>query len=167
MNKAMAGLIGRGKNVDAALLALRVVLGLIFIAHGSQKLFGAFGGDGLEGTTAYMAENGLEPASLMAFMAGLSEFGGALLVLSGFLTRLGGLAIAGVMVVAITTVTLSRGFFGDFELNLMLFTVATSLVIVGGGAYSLDRVLGMERVLLRLLGGRADGSPPDLERSSG
>jgi len=167
MNKVMSGLIDWGRNVDAALLALRMVLGVIFIAHGSQKLFGAFGGGGLEGTTAYMAENGLEPASLMAVATGLSEFGGGLLVLFGLLTRLGGLAIAGVMTVAMTTVTFSRGFFGDFELNLILFTVAASLVVVGGGAYSLDRALGTERRLLRLFGRRDAGSSPGLERSSG
>ena len=74
---------------DVALLALRVVLGVIFLAHGAQKLLGAFGGPGLKGTAAFFEQVGIKPGSVMAPLAALSEFGGGLLVLVGLLTPLG------------------------------------------------------------------------------
>ena len=88
-------------TAGSGMTILRVILGITFMMHGAQKLFGMFGGGGLDGTTKFMASLGLEPASLMAFMAGLGEFGGGLLLLLGLFTRLGALGTAIVSLVAI------------------------------------------------------------------
>ena len=82
-------LINRVLKSDAGIasLVLRVPTGLILAAHGSQKLFGAFGGYGLEGTGQWMASIGLEPGVLMAFLAGSAEFFGGLALVLGLLTR--------------------------------------------------------------------------------
>lgn len=96
---------------DVALLVLRVVLGTIFLAHGSQRLFGAVGGHGLKGTAASFEQIGIKPGSVTAPLAALSEFGGGLLVLVGLLTPLGALAVAGTMVVAIAKMHGKNGFF--------------------------------------------------------
>lgn len=132
------------KTVDLALLALRTVLGVIFVAHGAQKLFGAFGGPGLDGWTAAMMELGLRPPALMALLSGLAEFGGGLLLIFGLLTPLGALSAVVVMAFAIATVNGQNGFFnenGGFEYNLALITMAGALILAGAGAYSLDRTL--------------------------
>lgn len=131
---------------DVALLVLRVVLGTIFLAHGAQKLFGAFGGPGLKGTAGFFEQIGIKPGSVMAPLAALSEFGGGLLVLVGLLTPLGALAIAGTMVVAIAKVHGKNGFFaenGGYEYNLALIGVAATLVLAGAGAYSVDAGVGI------------------------
>ena len=78
--------VSRRSNIDLGLLALRSVTGIVFIAHGSQKLFGWFGGHGLSAEASKMADRGLESPEFMALMAGLSEFVGGLLVLFGLLT---------------------------------------------------------------------------------
>ena len=90
---------------------LRLVLGGVFIAHGAQKLFGWFGGPGLQGTAGFFDQAGLKPGSVMALLAGLAEFGGGLLVLLGLLTPVGALAVIVVMIVAILRVHLPNGFF--------------------------------------------------------
>ena len=131
---------------DAALLVLRVVLGGIFLAHGAQKLFGAFGGPGLKGTAVFFEQIGIKPGRVMAPLAALSEFGGGLLVLVGLLTPLGALAVAGTMVVAIAKVHGKNGFFaenGGYEYNLAVIGMAAALVLAGAGAYSVDAALGI------------------------
>ena len=118
---------------DLALLVLRLVLGGVFIAHGAQKLFGWFGGPGLQGTAGFFEKLG-----------GLAEFGGGLLVLLGLLTPLGALAVIVVMIVAILRVHLPNGFFntsGGYEFNLTLIGIAVALILAGSGAYGLDAVL--------------------------
>jgi putative oxidoreductase len=142
------------KANDLGLLILRIVLGTVFIAHGAQKLFGWFGGDGLSAEADSMAERGLEPAMLMAVAAGLVEFSGGLLVLLGLLTPLGALALAIIMVGATATDTGQNGFFiqnDGFEYNLVLFTICVAFLLVGAGALSLDRVLSSRSPHLQTL----------------
>ena len=125
-------------------LSLRVALGVVFIAHGLDKLFGTFGGGGLAETAKQFAELGLNPPMLQAIMAGLTEAGGGFLVFLGLFTRLGGLMIASTMVVAIITVHGANGLFardGGFEYPLVALSGALSLALSGGGAIALDRLI--------------------------
>lgn len=134
---------------DVALLLLRVAIGTVFLAHGAQTLFGAFGGIGIAGTAQSMAETGLLPGVFFAVLAGLTEFGGGLFLLVGLLTPLAGLAIAGVMTVAIITVTGPNGFFSQdlgYEFNMVLIAVALALAIAGPGRLSLDHLLGLNLI---------------------
>jgi putative oxidoreductase len=127
------------------LLILRLVLGLTFIGHGSQKLLGWFGGGGLKGTTAMMERMGLHTPRFWAFMAAITEFGGGLLTLLGFLDPLGSLGIIAAMLVAILQVHWAKGFWnskGGFEFPLINLTTALALALLGPGLYSLDAILG-------------------------
>ena len=127
-----------------ATLPIRLTVGVTMAAHGAQKLFGWFGGNGLEGTAQFFAENlGLKPGMLMAAMAGGTEFFGGLLLIVGLLTRVAGLSIVGTMAVAIITVHSSAFFSANsgMEYPLMILLASLSLVISGGGAFSLDRKL--------------------------
>ncbi|HEX2739689.1 MAG TPA: DoxX family protein [Rubrobacter sp.] len=132
--------------VDVGLLVLRVVLGVIFAAHGAQKLFGAFGGPGLQGTAGFHGQLGIRPPYLMAVLAGLAEFAGGILIAVGFLTPLAAVALILTMAVAVFTVHLKNGFFsmnGGYEFNLALAGMALTLLITGAGTLSLDAVLGI------------------------
>ncbi|HAG93924.1 MAG: DoxD-like family protein [Pseudomonadales bacterium] len=123
-------------------LALRIPAGIIFMAHGAQKLFGAFGGYGLDGTGQWMASIGLEPGYLMALAAGSAEFFGGLALLVGLLTRPAALVLAITMVVAIVSVHIQNGLFmsnNGYEFGLSLLAISVALLIRGGGAFSLDR----------------------------
>ena len=125
-------------------LLLRVPVGLILAAHGAQKLFGWFGGYGLEGTGQWMASIGLEPGYLMALLAGGAEFFGGLALALGLLTRPAALVSAVTMLVAIFAVHFSNGLFmsnNGYEYALSLFAVTLALTIQGGGRLSLDSVL--------------------------
>ncbi|WP_234827394.1 DoxX family protein [Pseudomonas savastanoi] len=93
------------------LTLLRVIVGIAFIAHGSQKLFGAFGGYGLEGTAQYMESLGLTPGYLMALMSGSAEFFGGLGLLLGLLARPAAVVVILLLLVAIFTVHIHNGFF--------------------------------------------------------
>lgn len=122
-------------------LALRISAGIIFVAHGAQKLFGSFGGYGLEGTGQWMASIGLEPGYLMALGAGSAEFFGGLALILGLLTRPAAFVLAITMVVAIVTVHLSNGLFlsnNGYEFGLALLGMSVALVFSGGGKFSLD-----------------------------
>jgi putative oxidoreductase len=122
-------------------LALRLPLGIIFAAHGAQKLFGWFGGYGLEGTGQWMASIGLEPGLLLAALSGSAEFFGGLLLIIGLLTRPAALVLAVTMVVAILSVHIHNGLFmsnNGFEFGLALLAGAVSLLISGAGRLSLD-----------------------------
>lgn len=143
MNKSFLTNIFSSTNSFAA-LALRIPVGIIFIAHGAQKLFGAFGGYGLEGTGQFMASLGLEPGYLMAVLAGAGEFFGGLLILFGLLTRPAAIVTAITMVVAILTVHIGNGLFmsnGGYEFGLALLAASVSLLISGAGKLSLDNVI--------------------------
>tara|TARA_R110001599_G_scaffold52683_13_gene147371 strand:- start:22578 stop:23069 length:492 start_codon:yes stop_codon:yes gene_type:complete len=131
-------------NDQIASLALRIPAGIIFIAHGAQKLFGSFGGYGLEGTGQWMASIGLEPGYLMALAAGSAEFFGGLALLLGLLTRPAACVLAVTMLVAIVAVHLPHGLFlsnNGYEFGLALLGMTIALTFAGGGKYSLDRTL--------------------------
>lgn len=131
-------------NDSLAAVALRVPAGIIFVAHGAQKLFGSFGGYGLEGTAGWMASIGLEPGYLMALAAGSAEFFGGLALLLGLLTRPAAVALAFTMLVAIVVVHLPYGFFmsnNGYEFGLSLLAISVALIFTGGGAYSADSIL--------------------------
>jgi putative oxidoreductase len=127
---------------------LRVVAGLMLMPHGAQKLFGWFGGYGLEGTGQFFATKlGLEPGVLMAGLAGSVEFFAGLALAIGFLTRPAAAAVAFMMVVASATAHWSAGFFntnGGYEFALLWGVVALFYAVRGGGRFSVDRLLGRE-----------------------
>lgn len=142
----MTSLINKITTTTAGLdtLPLRAGAGVIFAAHGGQKLFGWLGGYGLEGTAGWMASIGLEPGLLMAAMAGGAEFFGGLLLIAGLLVRPAALVLAITMVVAIVTVHLSNGLFlanNGYEFGLALLAVIVGLVFRGAGSFSADRFL--------------------------
>ena len=125
-------------------VALRVPIGIVFAAHGAQKLFGWFGGYGLAGTGQYMASIGLEPGYLMALLAGSAEFFGGLALIAGVLVRPAAAALAFTMVVAIFAGHFAAGFFlanGGYEYARALLAASVSLFMSGAGALSLDGVL--------------------------
>ena len=125
-------------------LTLRIPIGIILIAHGSQKLFGFFGGYGLEVTGQWMTSIGLTPGYLMALMAGSSEFFGGLLLLLGLLTRPTALVLSFTMVIAIFSVHIGNGLFlanNGYEFGLALLAATASLAVSGAGKLSLDNLL--------------------------
>lgn len=125
-------------------LLLRIPLGIIFIAHGAQKLFGAFGGYGLEGTGQWMDSIGLTPGYWMALLAGSAEFFGGIALLLGLLTRPAAVVLAFTMVVAILTVHIGNGLFmsnNGYEFGLALLAGSLALAFQGGGRGSLDRLI--------------------------
>lgn len=125
-------------------LPLRLISGVIFMAHGAQKLFAWFGGYGLEGTGQWMASIGLSPGYLMALLAGSAEFFGGLLLIIGLLTRPTALVLAVTMLIAIISVHINNGLFmsnNGFEFGLSLVAITLALLIQGGGKYSLDKIL--------------------------
>ncbi|RUO44129.1 hypothetical protein CWE15_02880 [Aliidiomarina taiwanensis] len=131
-------------NQNYAGLVLRMIAGIIFVAHGAQKLFGSFGGYGLEGTGQWMASIGLEPGFLMALAAGSAEFFGGLALILGLLTRPAALVLAVTMVVAIVTVHLPNGLFmsnNGYEFGLALLGMSVALVFNGAGKIPLDSLI--------------------------
>jgi putative oxidoreductase len=131
-------------NAGYAALVLRLPVGILFMAHGAQKLFGWFGGYGLEGTGQWMASIGLAPGVVMAFLAGSGEFFGGLFILIGLLTRPAAVVLAVTMVVAIFAVHFANGLFmsnNGYEYALTLLAVSLSLVFSGSGKIALDEAL--------------------------
>ncbi|CUS48053.1 MAG: putative oxidoreductase [Idiomarinaceae bacterium HL-53] len=131
-------------NEGWAALVLRVPVGLILASHGAQKLFGWFGGNGLEATGQWMGSIGLDPGFLMALLAGGAEFFGGLALAIGVLTRPAAILNAFTMLVAIFAVHFQNGLFmsnGGYEYALTLFVVSIALAIQGAGRYSVDEVL--------------------------
>ena len=125
-------------------LVLRIPVGLIFMAHGAQKLFAWFGGYGLEGTGQWMETIGLAPGYLMALMAGSAEFFGGLFIIIGLLTRPTALVLAITMVVAILTVHIENGLFmsnNGYEFGLSLIIISLALMLQGAGRLSLDNII--------------------------
>jgi putative oxidoreductase len=131
--------------VDTALLLVRLLVGLAIAAHGTQKLFGWFGGYGLAGTGGFFESIGFRPGRIFALLAGLGETGGGLLTALGLGGALGPALIVMVMVVAVFSVHLPKGFWqtnGGYELNSLYIAAAVAIAYTGGGMYSLDRALG-------------------------
>ena len=131
-------------EAGVAALILRVPVGLILAAHGAQKLFGWFGGNGLAGTAGWLSSMGMEPGLLMAILAGGAEFFGGLALVLGLLTRPAALVAAFTMLVAIFSVHISNGLFaadGGYEYALTLMVALLALAVQGGGAISMDKAL--------------------------
>lgn len=129
--------------INICLLIARVLLGWIFIAHGSQKLFGWFGGYGLKGTGGFFDGIGLKPGVFFAFVAGAGEFVGGALTLLGWLNPIGPALIIATMIVAIFTVHISKGFWvsaGGYEFNLANIAAGFAIVAAGNGWYALDAI---------------------------
>lgn len=124
-------------------LLLRVPVGIVLAAHGAQKLFGWFGGYGIEGTGQWMESVGFAPGALMAFLAGSAEFFGGLALILGLLTRLAAVVVAFTMLMAMT-VHLGNGLFianNGYEFALTLLAASIALAINGGGKFAADHII--------------------------
>ena len=133
-------------TLDLALLVIRVFVGITFVLHGGQKLFGWYGGGGLKGTKSMMQDLGVAHPGLLGWMATLSEAGGGLFILIGLLTPLAAAVIISTMLVAIYTVHWKNGFFNGnrgYEFNLSLIALAVTLILTGAGLVSVDHLLGV------------------------
>ena len=125
-------------------MPLRLIAGVIFSAHGAQKLFAWFGGYGLDGTGQWMDSIGLSPGFIMALLAGSAEFFGGLLLIVGFLTRPTSFVLAITMIVAIFSVHINNGLFmsnNGYEFGLALLAITLALLVQGAGRYSVDSIL--------------------------
>ena len=131
--------------MESALILLRLVAGVTVAAHGTQKLFGSFGGSGITGTRTFFAELGFRRPLAMTVAAGMSEFGGGLLFALGLVTPLAALALVVVMLNAVATVHWRKGFFnsaGGYEYNLLIIATALAVTAGGPGRLSLDSAFG-------------------------
>jgi putative oxidoreductase len=126
------------------ILLLRLVVGLAFVGHGTQKLFGWFGGYGPKGTGGFFASQGYRAPVLMAVLAGLAEAGGGTLLALGLATPLAGALLAIVMINAIGSVTFKKAFMLGSELEIAYLTIAVSLAATGPGRFSIDRAIGWD-----------------------
>src|SRR5689334_5869231 len=127
--------------LNGGLALARLVFGLLMAAHGAQKLFGWFGGYGLNAVSGYFESLGFRPGRFFAVAAGAAELGGGLLTAAGFLGPIGPALIVVVMIVAAATVHRGHGVFAatnGFEVPLLYGTFAAAIALAGPGAYSLD-----------------------------
>lgn len=127
-------------RLDTGLLALRVVVGVTFVLHGSDKLAN------LAEAEQFFASLGIPAPDLMAPIIGLTETAGGLLLIVGLATPLAGVVLAGDMLVALVTAHIGNGFFvsdGGFELVLLLGSASLALVLAGAGRFSVDDALGL------------------------
>lgn len=130
--------------MSLGLLLIRLVVGVTFMGHGTQKLFGWFGGYGPKGTGGWMESIGIKPGVLMAVLAGLSELMGGFLFAAGLFTPVGAALILITMGMAIVKVHGQNGYWATangYEYNLMLIAVAVGVALIGAGAYSFDALL--------------------------
>jgi putative oxidoreductase len=130
--------------VSLGLLIIRLVIGVLFIGHGAQKLFGWFGGHGLKGTGGWFESIGMKPGVKMALLAGLAELIGGVFFALGLLTPLAAILIAATMFMAIIKVHGQNGIWATsngYEYNLTLLAVAIGIALVGPGQYALDAIL--------------------------
>ena len=133
-----------GTHAGYGLTVLRVLVGIIFAAHGSQKLFGWFGGYGLAGTAQWMESIGLAPGTLMALLSGGTEFFAGLALIIGLLARPAALGLTILSLVAIFSVHISNGLFmanNGYEFALALLGGTVAVLIEGAGKLSIDRAL--------------------------
>ena len=131
---------------ESAPMIVRVVQGSLMAGHGAQKLFGSFGGPGLEGTSGFMEMLGMRPGRPWAYLAGLSEFGGGVLTALGLLYPLGPLGVIGSMSMATRKAHWDKPIWmteGGAELPVLNIAISTALMIREPDGYSLDRLLGI------------------------
>jgi putative oxidoreductase len=131
---------------EAAPLIVRLAQGTLMAGHGAQKLFGSFGGPGLEGTSGFMEMLGMRPGRPWAYLAGLSEFGGGVLTALGLFNPLGPLGVIGAMSMATRTAHWGKPIWvteGGAELPVLNIAVSAALMIREPDRYSLDRLLGI------------------------
>ena len=131
---------------EAAPMIVRVVQGSLMAGHGAQKLFGSFGGPGLEGTSGFMEMLGMRPGRPWAYLAGLSEFSGGVLTALGLLKPLGPLGVIGAMSMATRKAHWDKPIWvteGGAELPVLNIAISTALMIRESDGYSLDRLLGI------------------------
>ncbi|NKY30448.1 DoxX family protein [Nocardia gamkensis] len=126
-----------GVATDIGLLIVRVVFGGLLAAHGAQKLFGWWGGPGLQANADGFEQMGYNPGKVFGTLAGLSELGGGLLLLLGLLTPLAGAIVVGTMINAINA-TWAGGLLGGYEMGLLFAVVGAALPFTGPGKFSLD-----------------------------
>lgn len=132
--------------MDTGLLIFRLVVGMVMAAHGTQKLFGWFGGYGLAGTGGFFEQLGFRPGRFFAAIAGATEFVAGVMLAVGLLGPLGPALIVSVMIVAMATVHWQHGLFAQtngIEVPLLYAAAAIALAFTGFGAYSLDAALGL------------------------
>ena len=132
---------------NLAALILRLVLGGLMASHGAQKLFGLFGGPGIEGTSGFMEMLGLRPGRPWAWVAAVSEFGGGVLTLLGFLNPIGPIGVIGSMTMATTKAHAGKPIWvteGGAERPVTNIAAATALIVNGPGKRSLDRTFGIQ-----------------------
>jgi putative oxidoreductase len=133
--------------MSLGLLVLRLVVGLLMVGHGSQKLAGWFGGHGPAGTGAFFESLGLRPGRYMALAAGGSELTGGVLIAAGLLTPFGAALLSAVMLTAIWRAHRPAGLWaskGGYEYNLVLLSVFFALSAIGPGKWSLDNAVGLD-----------------------
>ena len=131
---------------ETAPTIVRLVQGSLMAGHGAQKLFGSFGGPGLEGTSGFMEMLGMRPGRPWAYLAGLSEFGGGALTALGFLNPLGPLGVIGAMAMATRKAHWDKPIWvteGGAELPVLNMAISTALMIREPDAFSLDRIFGV------------------------
>jgi putative oxidoreductase len=141
--------------MNTGLLLARVVLGALIAAHGTQKLFGWFGGYGLIGTGGFFDTLGFRPGYRFAAAAGIAELLGGALVALGLFGPVGPALIVSVMIVAAVSVHWAHGLFASkngIELPLLYATGAAALALTGPGRYSLDAALGLASLWTPTLG---------------
>ena len=132
--------------MSAGLLLVRLVVGVLLVGHGTQKLFGWLGGYGIEGTGQYFEGIGFRPGRTFAALAGLTETFGGLLLLLGLMQPLATILIVSVMITAIGSVHLGHGWFAATngpEVPILYATVAAAVALTGPGSYSGDAVFGL------------------------
>jgi putative oxidoreductase len=133
--------------MNLTLLTLHVVVGVLFMGHGAQKLFGVLGGPGLDGLAGFFEALGLRPARLQAFVAGAAEFFGGALIALGLFTPIAAAVLIAVMVTAIVTVHFAKGPWnsdGGYEFNVLVVAALFTLAGAGPGKWSLDNALNLD-----------------------
>lgn len=131
-------------SIALGLLVVRLVVGLLFVGHGAQKLFGWFGGYGPKGTGGWLESIGVKPGVAMAIVAGLMELVGGLLFAAGLLTPLAAVLIVMTMLVAIVKVHGQNGLWATangYEYNLVLAAIAIGIALTGAGQFSIDALI--------------------------
>jgi len=132
--------------MSLGLFIARVIIGLLLVGHGSQKLFGWFGGHGFKGTVGFIQSKGFKPAWFWTLLGGVGEFGGGILLALGFLNPLGAIAIFASMLMAVLKFHWAQGLWsmqGGYEYPLVLMALGLALGLTGPGSLSLDALLGI------------------------